>query len=312
MHLHILTATLSLITYGIAAESSNATANNWARFRCKNTIDAASPELIATHAKFYSQRALTHHGSPARQTSALYKRQTNIVIKTVAHLISASDSYSQKLLTSTMLQRQIATMNTAYKSSNISFSLINITQHTSSSWATGTDNTMKTTLRQGGYGVLNMYFVTNMTTGLLGQCSLPMKVGTNPSAASIASDACVIDGGSMPGASAGFARPGYDLGMTAVHEVGHWNGLFHPFEGYSCDAAAPGDYIADTPVQSTATSGCPVSPAKDSCPGAPGVDSIHNYMDYSLDGCYNQFTVEQGLRMQAIWAQYRQAYSGFI
>jgi len=69
----------------------------------------------------------------------------------------------------------------------------------------------------------------------------------------------------------------YNLGGTVTHEVGHWLGLFHVFQG-GCTGS--GDMIADTPPQSTLTDGCPVG--QDSCSGG-GVDSIHNYMDYSYE-----------------------------
>ena len=75
---------------------------------------------------------------------------------------------------------------------------------------------------------------------------------------------------------------GYDEGQTAVHETGHWLGLLHTFQGYSC--SGPGDYIDDTPQQSQSTDGCPNTiPLKDSCPSLPGMDAIHNFMDYSTD-----------------------------
>jgi hypothetical protein len=83
-------------------------------------------------------------------------------------------------------------------------------------------------------------------------------------------------------------------------------GLLHTFEGYSCDG--PGDYIDDTPVESTATDGCPVDPKKRSCPDKQGQgesDPIHNYMDYSVDACYEGFTGKQVKRMRSMWGLYR-------
>lgn len=43
----------------------------------------------------------------------------------------------------------------------------------------------------------------------------------------------------------------------------------------SCTNLYLGDGIDDTPQQATESYGCPVG--KDSCPGLPGLDSIHNY-----------------------------------
>jgi len=110
-----------------------------------------------------------------------------------------------------------------------------------------------------------------------------------------------VQANTMPGGSV----YGYDTGMTAVHETGHWLGLLHTFEGYSCSGT--GDYIADTPMESVSTDGCPVSPAKNSCPSVnDGTDPVHNYMDYSTDACYQQFTPLQVQRIQNLWSQYRE------
>jgi hypothetical protein len=105
----------------------------------------------------------------------------------------------------------------------------------------------------------------------------------------------VIHYASIPG---GALAP-YNLGGTADHEVGHYLGLYHTFQG---GCSAPGDYVDDTPYEGSATSGCPNN--KDTCPSA-GVDPIHNYMDYSTDACYTQFTSGQDARMDAIVPAYR-------
>ncbi|KAH8915266.1 hypothetical protein BT69DRAFT_1356819 [Atractiella rhizophila] len=101
----------------------------------------------------------------------------------------------------------------------------------------------------------------------------------------------------LPGGS---ATP-FDEGQTLTHEAGHWFGLYHVFDDYgsSCDDY---DQVSDTPPQKTATSGCPTG--KDSCSGG-GVDSIHNYMDYSDDSCMTEFTEGQATRMAAQVGMYR-------
>ena len=60
--------------------------------------------------------------------------------------------------------------------------------------------------------------------------------------------------------------------------------------------------VADTPAQSIATNGCPEG--QDSC-SSPGLDSIHNYMDYSYDSCYDRFSSGQATRMSQMWTAYR-------
>ena len=86
----------------------------------------------------------------------------------------------------------------------------------------------------------------------------------------------------------------YNLGRTTTHEVGHYLGLFHTFQG--CVGA--GDQVDDTPPQAQPNYGCPGVPP-DTCAGGDD-DLIENYMDYSDDVCMDMFTAGQNVRMQAV------------
>ena len=108
----------------------------------------------------------------------------------------------------------------------------------------------------------------------------------------------VINWETVPGASTTWAGR-YDQGETATHEVGHWLNLEHTFYG-GCNAK--GDFVADTPPQKVPTNGCPEG--KDTCRES-GLDPIHNYMDYSYDSCYTEFTAGQAQRIRDAWEFYR-------
>jgi hypothetical protein len=92
-------------------------------------------------------------------------------------------------------------------------------------------------------------------------------------------------------------KAGYELGKTAVHEMGHWLGLRHIWGDSYCGD----DMIDDTPYQSTFTQGCPKGIIRRSCNNGPDGDMYMNYMDLTLDACTNLFTEGQKERM---WASF--------
>lgn len=183
-------------------------------------------------------------------------------VQVVWHVIHAGRSGN---LTDTMIADQIQTLNEDYKSYGFAFKLNQTNRVDNTRWFNNItpegnlQTQMKRSLRKGDEATLNLYSV-DFGNGLLGYASFPWNVQSD-----LTNDGVVFQYSTVPGGS----ETGYNLGKTATHEVGHWLGLYHVFQG---GCVAPGDFVDDTPPQSEATSGCPVG--QDSCPGG-GLDSIH-------------------------------------
>lgn len=217
---------------------------------------------------------------------------------------------------------QLSILQDSYQDSAIQYRLLGVTRHTNDAWAQDADDiAMKKALRRGSYRTLNVYFQTDLqaspgqsgrehrgnsasedlASSVLGFCTLPdPSINATSSRDDYIKDGCNILAKTMPGGSLDL----YNRGGTAIHEIGHWNGLLHTFQGESCSTSNPGDYIADTPQQSTPTDGCPAR--KDSCPDRPGLDAVHNFMDYASDVCYESFTPGQMNRMHNMWTAMRE------
>jgi hypothetical protein len=176
------------------------------------------------------------------------------------------------------------------------FALAGIDRTENAAWfnagpGTSDERDMKKALRRGDASDLNLYSTT--AGAYLGWAYFPSTYKTQSFY-----DGIVIDWASMFKTSRVY-RGAYDLGKTATHEAGHWFGLYHTFQG-GCNHY--GDYVDDTPPMLVPTRGCPEG--KDTC-SEPGLDPIHNYMDYSYDSCYDQFTPDQATRMQDQWLFFR-------
>ncbi len=206
-------------------------------------------------------------------------------------------------VTQAQIDEQMTVLNLAFAGvyggvpSGFKFALAGVTRTNNADWFYGgiggsAERPMKRALHRGGFETLNVYSTT--AGPYLGWAYLPGLPDSQ-----LYLDGIVSDWAAMPGTSEQYAGQ-YDLGMTLVHEAGHWVNLEHTFFG-GCNAK--GDFVDDTPAMKVPTFGCPAG--KDTCVKEAGLDPIHNYMDYSFDSCYNQFTAGQVARARDAWLYFR-------
>jgi hypothetical protein len=199
-------------------------------------------------------------------------------------------------VTDKQISQQVAVLNTTFAgkessaaaNTGFTFTLAGVDRFNDNQWHQDkSSSTYRKLTRKGGANALNIWLVDFKYLGI---ATFPWDYAKAP-----AIDGIRVHYDSLPGGSIA----NFNLGETATHEAGHWFGLYHTFQG---GCTATNDEVADTPAQASPTSGCPEG--RDSCASA-GLDPIHNYMDYSWDTCYTQFTPGQSARASQMWAAYR-------
>lgn len=192
---------------------------------------------------------------------------------------------------------QIAELNLNFGPSGYQFVLGSLDYTNNAAWfnlsTAASETAIKSTLAVNPATNLNIY--SCIPYGYLGFAYYPWSFPESSFEHSVFIDYRTVPGGGLVP---------YDLGRTATHEIGHYLGLAHTFEN---GCVAPGDFIADTPYEASPAFGCPIG--RNTC-ASPGLDPIQNYMDYTDDACYTEFTPDQWARMCAMTGTYRPSLIG--
>lgn len=244
--------------------------------------------------------------------SAQYAPTTLLRIPVVVHVVSRTSG--QGNLSNSVVQSQIDVLNEDFRAlpnspgsngvdSKLEFFLATtdpqgqptngIVRHVNNTWFNDSGNYWNSTAWD-TTRYLNIY--TN-NTGALGYVpDLPQGGGVLNTTA----DRVVVNYEAF--GSPAIRNWSYDAGRTATHEVGHYLGLFHTFNGGCAggNCYSSGDRICDTANESQPRYGCPVG--IQSC---GSTDPVRNYMDYTDDACMQGFTQEQVRRMRCTLGFYR-------
>jgi hypothetical protein len=263
-------------------------------FRGCATYQPSMDEALALEQAATEMAALMNRSGNRFESNA-----TTVTIGVYVHVITNTSGAGA--ISDTVIANQIRVLNDSYSgitggfNTKFRFTRISTDRTANNSYfaagyGTTAEKNMKTALRKGTAKDLNIYF-NQPSTGELGWATFPSSYASQPKM-----DGVVCDGRTVPGGS--FSP--YNEGDTATHEVGHWVGLYHTFQG---GCSGNGDFVADTPAEKTAAFGCPAG--LNTCKNNAGNDPIENFMDYTDDFCMYKFTTGQNDRAASLSGTYR-------
>lgn len=237
-----------------------------------------------------------------RETTPMERSAGTVEIQVYFHVLTMDEGSVGNVLEAVLIE-QITVLNKAFAGAGpdgqgaitpfkFVYAGMEVTRNTS--WFNMTYNNpptqeerdAKAYLNRGDKSTLNVY-TASVAGGPFGWTRWPWDLDDRV-------DGIVIRHTTLPGGDS----ISFNKGDTLTHEVGHWLGLYHTFEG-GCDE--PGDFVDDTwPEEDPGEDCTPKFTCEDGRP-----DPIHNFMNYTTDECMYKFTRKQSDRMDTIHLEYR-------
>ena len=220
------------------------------------------------------EESVSHHNAHKahladKRKNAKFALEMGGNINTYWHIIK--DGFNGNVTTQ-QIDDNMLLMNTVFAAGGWNFVLGDVNTIENPTWyANMCDDevTPKAALRKGSGMDLNIYTSDILSCGYYGWAYFPDGYEEYPEYDGVVLDYTIVTGGTNF----------HDLGMTLVHEAGHWLGLDHTFYN---GCVAPGDGVDDTPYVKEANYGCPEKGVTDSCNTDPsihnGTDLVENFM----------------------------------
>jgi hypothetical protein len=220
---------LTLVLSGFAKHASQDAAADNAKtkaetLRCGTKHPDEQTARLIDDANKRFKEARKSQGGSAERTGTV---NVNVYFHVITNTSGAGN------VSDTQIANQISILNDSYSgvtggaNTLYRFTLVSTDRTANNTWFTSTggdsERQMKTALHRGGAADLNLY-TNGMGGGLLGWATFPWDYASDP-----VMDGVVCLYSSLPGGS----TTNYNQGDTATHEVGHWVGLYHTFQGHT-------------------------------------------------------------------------------